>query len=324
MAAKRDYYEVLGVSRTASADEIRAAYRKLARQYHPDVNKSADASTRFNEVQEAYDILSDAEKRANYDQFGHAGPSPFGAGAPGAGKRGTYTWTNVGGQQSGGGDFGDFDVGSIFEDLFGGPGSARAGGPFGGGAHARARSRAAKGRDIAQELPVDFMAAALGGTQTIRVRRGGSTQTIEVTIPKGAKDGTKLRVSGAGSPSAGSAPPGDLILTVRVQEHAYFKRDGLDIEIEVPVSIVEASLGATVSVPTLRGKAEVGIPAGSASGKRLRLRGQGVVDQTGATGDLYAVVKVVPPAKVDESQRRLLEQLGERLPNVRSGAPWTD
>lgn len=329
MADKRDYYDILGVSRTASADEIRAAYRKLARQYHPDVNKSADASTKFNEVQEAYDVLADTEKRAHYDRFGHAGPSPFGAGAPGGNRRGTYTWTNVGGPggSSGrGADFGDFDVGSIFEEIFGGPGGApgRSGGPFGAGAQARARSRPTKGRDIAQELPVDFMTAALGGPQTIRVRRGGSTQTIEVTIPKGARDGTKLRVTGAGSPSAGGAPPGDLILTVRVQDHPYFRRDGLDIEIEVPVSIVEATLGATVSVPTLRGRAEVGIPAGSASGKRLRLRGQGVVEQSGTTGDLYALVKIVPPPKVDDEQRRALERLGEGLPKVRSGAPWTD
>ncbi|HBS28784.1 MAG TPA: hypothetical protein DEB06_04895 [Phycisphaerales bacterium] len=323
---------MLGVSRSASADDIRAAYRKLARQYHPDVNKSPEAGARFNEVQEAYDTLSDAEKRKHYDRWGHAGPSPFGPGGPpgsagarrggGGGPGGTYTWTNVAGQPASG-EFGDFDVGSMFEEIFGGPaGAGRAGGPF--GAQARARSKPAKGRDIAQELPVEFMTAALGGTHTLRVRRGGTTQTIEVSIPRGASDGTRLRVAGAGSPSAGGAAPGDLILSVRIEPHPYFSRDGLDVEVEVPVSIVEASLGATVEVPTLRGRATVTIPEGSASGRRLRLRGQGITDASGATGDLYAVVKVVPPAKPDEAQRRALEALRGALPPVRTGPPWSD
>lgn len=322
MGAKRDYYEVLGVARSVSADEIRSAYRKLARQYHPDVSKAPDAPERFAEVQEAYDILSDAEKRKSYDQWGHAGPSPF-AGGGGGGRRGTYTWTNVAGQRGPGSDMGDFDVGSIFEEIFGGPGSgAGRAGPF--GAQARARSKPARGREVSQDIEVDFMAAALGGKKSIRVRRGGSTQTIEVTIPKGVREGTKLRVQGAGSPSSSGGPPGDLILTVRIAEHPHFRREGLDVEIEVPVSLAEAALGATVSVPTLRGRAEVAIPPGSPSGRRLRLRGQGVEEPSGAVGDLYVVVKIVPPSRLDDETRDALEALRHRLPSVRSGPPWTD
>lgn len=337
MPTKRDLYDVLGIARSASADEIKSAYRKLARQYHPDVNKGKDAPARFNEVQEAYEVLSDAEKRKMYDQFGHAGVGAQpGAGAgPYAGQRwpysggggdpesGTYTWSNIGGRPSGAGG-GDFDMGSIFEEIFGGAGAAEGarGGSRGFGARAKARSKNARGRDITHDITVDFLTAARGGTETLRVDRGGSSQTIDVTIPAGISDGTKLRVRGAGAPSSGTGGAGDLILTVNVGAHPIFRRDGLDILLDLPLSISEATLGKALSVPTLTGKAEVTIPPGTSSGQKLRLRGQGIKSSAGETGDLYVVAKIVAPKTLSDADREALRKLGERLPPARTGSEW--
>lgn len=338
MPTKRDLYDVLGITRSASAEEIKSAYRKLARQYHPDVNKAKDASVKFNEVQEAYEVLSDAEKRKMYDQFGHAGvgaQAGHGSG-PYSGQRwppsaggegGTYTWSNIGGRPSGAGGSagagGDFDMGSIFEEIFGGAGGSegRSGGrPF--GARAKARSKNARGRDITHDITVDFLTAARGGTETLRVDRGGSSQTIDVTIPAGIADGTKLRVRGAGAPSSGTGGAGDLILTVSVGSHPVFRRDGLDILLDLPLTIAEASLGKTLSVPTLAGRAEVTIPAGTSSGQKLRLRGQGIKTGGGETGDLYVVAKIVAPKSLGDADKDMLRKLGEKLPSPRSGPEW--
>lgn len=323
-AGQRDYYDVLGIKRTATQDEIRAAYRRLAREYHPDVNKAPDAAAKFNEVQQAYDTLSDPEKRRAYDRFGAGGPTnPFAAGmggmGGGGGRRGTYTWTNVGAPGAPGAGFGDADVASIFEEIFGGE---RSGSPFGG--RARARSRPTRGRDIQQDLPIDFMLAAKGGAQTLRVRRGGAAQTIEVSIPPGTADGAKLRVRGAGSPSSNGGPPGDLILQVHVQPHPWFRREGRDVLIDLPLSITEAALGATVAVPTLSGRAEVVVPPGTSSGQRLRLKGQGVSGADGVAGDLYVVIKIVAPKDLTEEEKASLRTIGGARPSPRVGPPWTE
>ena len=319
MAQKRDYYEVLGVSRKANQDEIKKAYRRLAQKYHPDRNKEPDASAKFSEVQEAYDALSDEEMRRKYDQFGHAGAAgSFGGwpgGEPGAGRGGTYTWTNVGGPTGRGA--GGVDFGSVFEELFGGMGGGRRGGGF--GAQARTRSRATRGRDAMREIEVDFLTAVHGGTKSIRISRGGAMQTIDVTIPKGTQDGAKLRVRGAGSPSSGGGAPGDLILTVRVSGHPVFRREGGDVLVDVPLNIAEAALGAKATVPTLDGgRVEVTVPPGTSSGQRLRLRGLGIPKDDGTKGDLYAVVKIVAPKDLSAADRKALEEMRDRLPNPRS------
>jgi DnaJ-class molecular chaperone len=334
-----DYYNVLGVSRSASEDEIRRAYRKLARELHPDVNKAPDAAERFNKVNEAYEVLSDPEKRKNYDRFGTATPGEgFGGGPGGSPRGGTYSWTNVGGGAGGSSPFGAEDIGSIFEEIFGVGGRAGAGGgspfgtggPFGGGGaggqrstQARGRGRgqaraAAKGADRHETIQVTFITAALGGAETVP----GSTKPIEVTIPAGVDDGQKLRLRGEGEPGRGAAPAGDLIVTVRVGKHPHFRREGLDVLIDLPVSIAEATLGVTVDVPLLKGRADVRVPPGCPSGQRLRIKGRGITTPD-RTGDFYAVVKIVPPNVQDEQTKRLVESLAARLPSTRTGEPWT-
>ncbi len=330
----RDFYETLGVKASATADEIRSAYRRLVRELHPDINKAPDAASKFNEVQQAYDTLSDPEKRRAYDRFGAGGPTnPFAGGMGGGpGKRGAYTWTNVGAQggSDAGGGFGDFDAASIFEEIFGRGGGAKGttgvggpGGPF--GANARARSRPVRGKDITQDHSIDFMLAVRGGIQTLRIRRGGVTQTMEVTIPMGVAEGAKLRMRGAGSPSSSGGAPGDLILVIRIEPHTWFRREGRDILLDLPLSITEATLGATVAVPALSGRAEVTVPPGSASGQRLRLRGQGVRTDDGLTGDLYVMVKIVPPSakEVSPEDRDALEAFAKRHPSPRTGPQWS-
>lgn len=326
MADTRDYYEVLGVGRSASAEEIKKAHRRLARELHPDVNKASDAAEKFAELQRAYEVLSDAEKRKTYDRFGHAGvDATVGGGAAsgwpgGVPPQATYTWSNVGGRPGPSGRAGgvsDADMGSIFEELFGG------GGGLGGfGAQAQQRSRPSRGRDINREIKIDFMKAIEGGTESLRVRRGGSMQTIDVKLPRAAKDGAKLRVRGAGMPSEGTGSPGDLILTLRIKPHPVFTREGeTDLVVEVPLTIVEATLGAKVRVPTLKGKVDLTIPPGTSSGQRLRLRGQGV-SSGGKTGDLYAVVKIVAPKKLSGSDRKTLTELSAKLDSPRKGPDW--
>jgi len=322
MPMAKDYYELLGVSRGASEEEIRRAYRKLARELHPDVNKGADAAERFNRVNEAYEVLSDTEKRSNYDRFGTAEPGPFAGGGGGGGFGGG------GGGWPGGGRTMHVDaeeVGSIFEEIFGGGGGFGGGGPFGGvgGARGGVRGRgpagggrSAKPRDVTTELTVSFMTAVSGGKETIRVRgEDGRERSLEVTVPAGVEDGQKLRVRGG-------AGRGDVLVTVRVGKHPWFRREGRDVFLDVPVTIAEAALGVGVEVPLLKGTAEVRVPAGASSGRKLRIPGRGIVTSKGA-GDFYAVVKVVAPASMDAETRGLVERLGERLDDPRRGGPWS-
>jgi len=327
MAKDRDFYSMLGVSRDASADEIKSAYRKLARKLHPDVNKEPDAAEKFNEVQRAYDTLGDPDKRKQYDRVGHqafVSGAAAGAGARGAGPGGaSYTWSSVGGPGFGGATehFDASDIGSIFEEVFG----MGAGGGFGAGpgaARGRARARPARGRDITADIRIPFDTAIHGGTQSVRVQRGGATQTIDVKIPKGVADGAKLRIRGSGEPSPGAGAAGDLILTIHVSAHPLYRREGQNIVVDLPLTIVEAALGATIKVPTPWGPVDLKVPAGSSSGARLRIRGRGVRTESGEQGDFFAVLKIAAPQSLSDEDREALERIGERLPSPRKGPEW--
>ncbi len=314
--AKRDYYDVLGVSRKASAVQIKSAFRKLARQYHPDVNKAADASDKFTEATEAYEVLSDDTKRKQYDQFGHAvaqGP----AGRPGPG----YANVNMGGMDfgeffGGGGDgFSGMSLDDILQALGGGSAARRS----------RRQPQPRKGADLDYPITLDFLQAIRGVTTSIRCRRpdDGQTETIEVKIPAGVRDGQKIRVRGKGQP--GPAGRGDLYILIHVASHPYFTREGKDIILELPVSFSEACLGAKVDVPTVDGMTRVTIPAGAGSGQKLRLIGKGIDAGEGERGNQYVVLRVIVPQRISDEGKALLEQFaateGE---DVRVDAPWQE
>ena len=315
----RDHYDVLGVKRSATQDDIKRAYRKLARELHPDVSKVPDAEKRFNEVTEAYEVLSDPERRRVYDQFGHAGVAggdPFARGrASGSGgaRQAHYTWSNIGGRPGPGGNVGAEDVGAIFEEIFG---ASMHDSPFAAPPRGTPRQRA-KPREFTHEVTVTFMTAVNGGTEQVRFSSSGETKTIDVAIPAGVADGQKLRVRQA----AGAA---DMIITVSVGKHPYFYREDkpLDLLIDVPITIAEAALGASVTVPLLKGSVELTIPPGTSSGTRLRIKGHGIKPKRGDPGDLFAIVKIVPPEALDEKTKSLLEQLAGALKSPRTGAPW--
>jgi len=300
----RDYYQILGVKKSADADEIRRAHRTLARKYHPDVNDSEDAAKRFQEIQEAYDVLGDDDARKKYDRVGH---SAYSSGA------GSNPWGPAGGARWGGGVPKDSNFGSVIEEIFGG-GAQRG---------ARARSQPRPGQPVHKDETIPFDLALTGGEHTVRVTRGGSTQTYSVRIPKGVADGAKLRVRGAGRPSQSGGPPGDLILVVRISEHTLLRRDGLDLSIEAPVTVAEATLGAEIELPTPAGRVTLTVPPGTASGSRLRLRGRGVEDDAGRRGDFYAVIKIVPPLAMSDQDAALMKELGGRMPNPRTGRGWS-
>ncbi|MGC9455154.1 MAG: DnaJ C-terminal domain-containing protein [Phycisphaerae bacterium] len=323
--AKKDYYDILGVSRDASADQIKSAYRKLARKYHPDVNKSPDASQRFQEATEAYEVLSDPEKRKKYDQFGHAGVSGdfAGAGAPGAGGTRTYRWSGGGGAPGGvrfedifGGGMSDF-MGMSLDDIMEALGGGRPEGAARG-----SRRRNVRGRDLEYNITLDFLQAIRGATISLRLHRGDRTETVNVKIPPGVGEGSRVRVREKGAD--GPAGPGDLYIVTHVREHPYFRREGRDICVDVPISISEAALGAKVDVPTIDGMTTVTIPPGTPSGRQLRLRGKGVPASGGKSrGDQRVMIRIVPPPDVPEEGRKALEQFDKAVPfDPRASAPW--
>ena len=307
---QRDLYDILGVPRTATADEVKTAYRTLAKKYHPDRNAGDKAAEeKFKEVTAAADVLTDPKRRSLYDEFGadslRSGFDPAKAeqyrqwkshGAPQGGMPfdfGDFERVNVG-------DFGAFDFGSLFEDLFG----AQAGGAV----HGRARTRRhgpIAGGDAEAEVEVELQEAVRGGERDLRV--GG--KTLRVRIPAGVTDGSSIRLSGQGSQGANGGPPGDLYLRVRLREHPVLRRDGRDLSMELPVTVPEAALGAEVTIPTFEGSVRLRVPPGAQSGTRLRLRGKGLPDlKGGARGDLYAVVKIVlpePSAELGEAVKPL-------------------
>ena len=348
--AKRDYYEVLGVSRTAAADEIKKSYRRLAMKHHPDRNKDdASAETKFKEAKEAYEVLSDADKRATYDRFGHDGLKA---------------------QPGGGGGFGAEGFGDIFGDVFGDI--------FGGGGRQRS-SQVFRGADLGYELRLDLEKAVRGDSVTIDVPTqvacdtcGGSgakkgtdpvtcstcggagqvrmqqgffsiqqtcpackgagttigdpcddchgrgrkrkTKTLAVKVPAGVDDGDRIRLSGEGEAGRNGGPPGDLYVEIRVNPHKLFTRDGADLACEVPISIATATLGGEVELPTLDGNVSLKVPAGTQSGKTFRLRGKGVVTVRDARmGDLFAKVSVETPVNLTSEQKDLLQQFEESI-----------
>jgi curved DNA-binding protein len=316
----RDHYEALGVPRDASDDDIRRAYRRLARQYHPDVNKEPGAEDRFKEISEAHDVLRDPEKRAQYDRFGsnwraaqEAQRQGRGPGArPGDGGGGFEGFEGFGGGRGGGfedvhGDFGQGGgIDDILEGLFGGRGGPRGGrGRRGGGFD----NFAMRGADTEAELELTLEEAARGGRRRLSLADG---RDFEVDVPRGVRDGQRIRLSGEGGAGMGDGPTGDLFLRVRIRPHPRFRLEGRDLYVDLPVAPWEAALGASVEVPTLDGSARVKVPPGSSSGRRLRLRGQGFPAGRGDdAGDLYAVVKIMVPKKPSKKERELFEQLAK-------------
>jgi curved DNA-binding protein len=293
-----DPYETLGVSRDASDDEIRAAYRKLARTYHPDVNKDPGAEDRFKEVSEAYDQIRDADRRAEYERASRGG---FGGGGGGAGDG----YGGFGGFSDEGGvrvDFGEGGFDDLFDGIFGG----RRRGGFGGGPGGGGFST--RGSDVEATLELSLEEAARGGHRRLTL---GDGRDYEVDIPAGVRDGQRIRLSGEGRPGARGGPPGDLFLRVRIRPHPIFRVEGTDLHVELPVTPWEAALGATVPVPTLDGDVQLRVPAGSSSGRRLRLRGQGMPRAGGGSGDLYARVEVHVQKKLKRAERKAYEQLAE-------------
>lgn len=349
--AKQDYYEVLGVSRGASQDDIKRAYRRLAREYHPDVNQESGAEERFKQINEAYKVLSDEQKRQMYDQYGHD------------------AFENGGMGQGGFGDFGGFDdLGDIFDMFFGG----------GGGRQSR---RPRRGADLRYDLEVSFEKAAFGdetsieipsnqtcphchgnqaepgtpittcktcnGTGQVRFAQqtpfgqvastrtcgdcrgegkvfqtpchecGGvgtvrKNKSIKVKIPAGIRDGQVLRIAGQGEPGTKGGPPGDLQVVIHVQPHRFFSREGNDVICEVPITFVQASLGDEIEVPTLEGSVKMRIPEGTQSGKVMRLRGKGIVDVRGyGKGDQLVRIKVITPTKLSAKQKELLREFAK-------------
>ncbi|RSZ34442.1 MULTISPECIES: molecular chaperone DnaJ [unclassified Variovorax] len=355
MATKRDYYETLGVPKNASEEEIKKAYRKLAMKHHPDRNHgdtSKEAEAKFKEVKEAYEMLSDGQKRAAYDQYGHAGVDPNMRGGPGAEGFGGFAEA-----------FGD-----IFGDVFGG-GRGRAGGG----------RQVFRGSDLSYAMEITLEEAAEGKTTEIRIptwdecetchgsgakpgtkpitcttchgagavqmRQGffsvqqtcptchGSgkivpepctschgqgkikrNKTLEVKIRAGIDDGQRMRVTGSGEPGVNGGPPGDLYIEIRLKKHDIFERDGDNLHCVVPVSVTTAALGGEINVPTLKGAAAIDIPEGTQSGKQFRLRGKGIKGVNSSyPGDLYCHVRVETPVKLTEFQRKLLKELDESL-----------
>jgi curved DNA-binding protein len=324
--AKRDYYEILGVPKTASADEIRKAHRKLVRQHHPDVNRNnPKAAEKFKEVQDAYDILSDDAKRKQYDQFGHAGDPEemFRRAHQGAGTGGgprTYTW------QSGPGgptvedfdfDMGNGGVGSIFEQLFGMRGGRRGGA---GAAGARGRAEPMRGSDVEHPIELTFEQASRGTSLNLQINRDGRLETIEVKIPAGVKDGSRVRIRGKGEQSRGGS--GDLFIITTIKPHAYFRREGLDVLLDLPISMYEALDGTKVTVPTLDGPVTLTIPPGTSSHAKLRIKERGIFRGT-EKGDQFVIVKIAMPKDLDDEDRKLIEKLRHEHPlTPRADVRW--
>ncbi len=332
----RDYYEILGVSKNASAEEIKKAYRGLARQHHPDLNPNDKkaAEQRFREIQQAYDVLGEPEKRKQYDLYGHAAFEGAGGFGP---RTGATEWSA---RQSGAGaetfDFSDlfgpggFTVGSgagPFESRQGPGSGANAGnifeeilGRMGGGR----RHRSQAGLDVESTLRIPFLTAVTGGEVPIAVERpNGKIESLSVKIPPGTKHEAKLRLRGKGHPGSGGQQAGDLTVTVEVDSHPYYQREGRNLLLELPISISEAVLGAKVDVPTLQGLKTLTIPQETSSGQKLRLKGLGIPAHAGhPAGDLLVSIKIVTPKSVDVESRRLIQKFAEKNPQNPRQSLW--
>ncbi|HEX5773578.1 MAG TPA: DnaJ C-terminal domain-containing protein [Geomobilimonas sp.] len=292
--AQKEYYEVLGVKKGASAEEIKKAYRKLAVKYHPDKNPgNKEAEERFKEINEAYAVLSDPQKKEQYDRFGSAGFHQ------------RYSQEDI---------FRGFDVGDIFKDagfstddifsrIFGGGFQQRGGYGFGGG-------RRSKGEDYSMELAVSFREAFSGCEKRVAFTRGGEREELSVKVPAGVETGARLRVQGKGGPGSGGGPAGDLYLDIKVGSDPQFHREGDDIVVERLLRFSEAALGTSLEVPTLEGTKRIKVPAGIQPGTKIRLKGLGFPRMgKGVRGDLFVRINVQVPEQLTGTQRELLEQL---------------
>ena len=276
----KDYYKTLGVGRGAGEDEIKKAYRKLARKYHPDVSKEPNAKEKFQEVSEAYETLHDKEKRAAYDSLGSF--------RPGQDFRPPPDWSERFGR--GGQDFGGIDLSDLFESF---------------GRGARRRNMQFPGEDYEVAARLSLEEAYRGTARQLRL----GEREITVRIPKGATDGQRLRLRGKGGPGMNGGPPGDLYLQIALDPHPLYRVSGHDLEIEVPIAPWEAALGAQVEIPTLESRVTLKLPPGSQSGRKLRLAGKGLPQPGGGAGDLYAVLSIVVPPAPTEQEKKLFEEL---------------
>ena len=315
---KRDYYTVLGVSRSATDKDIKTAYRKLARKHHPDVNPGDKSSEElFKEIGEAYSVLSDAEKRKKYDRWGFDWEKIDQAQAAGAnyGPRGgrTYTWTSTPGAP-GNFNFDSEDLGGLFEQLFG-----RA-----AGGRTRVRSAPRKGTDLEQPVEITLEEAFSGTQRTFQIRDAvtGETRTVEIKIPAGATEGLRVRVAGKGEPGLGGAAAGDLYLIVSVKAHPLFEREGDDLRVKVPTPLYTAMLGGEVMVPTPKGtRLALKVQPETANGQRVRLSGQGMPHLNGSgRGDLYAEIAVQLPHGLSQRERDLFAELSRQRSNTATNA----
>jgi curved DNA-binding protein len=299
--ATRDYYDILGVSKNASDEELKRAYRKLAMKYHPDRNPNKkEAEERFKEINEAYAVLSDKEKRKQYDAFGAEG------------FRQRFTQEDI---------FRGFDFDEILSNLFGGRGGRESkfggrggfdfGDFFGGQYSSQDMGRMPqKGEDILYELTISLEEAAFGGEKRISYRKNGKVEEVSVKIPKGIAEGKKLRLAGKGMGGKNSGPPGDLYLQISIKEHSIFNREGDDLIVEKEINFSEAALGTTIEVPTLEGTKKIKVPPGTQSHTKMRLKGLGIPHfQKEGRGDEYVKVIVKVPKKVTEKVRGLIQEL---------------
>ena len=301
----KDFYKVLGVSKDASEAELKKVYRKLAREFHPDSNQgNAKAEAKFKEISEAYSVLSDKEQRAEYDQIRAMGSGArFSAGGPQGGFDDAFSGFGRGGQQF------NFQGGG-FEDILGGMfgGGGRFGQSTGG---FRGYGGPQKGQDIVSSVTIDFFEAFHGDTMSLTTSEG---RTVKVKIPAGVADAQKIRLRGKGYPSPDGGEAGDIVLTVKVKKHPVFDRDGLNIKVNVPVTFVEAALGATIEVPTPDGETvKLKVAPGTPSGRSLRVKGRGIKTAKG-TGDLLAVIQIAVPSHLDDAAREALEQFSAVAP----------
>lgn len=286
----KDYYKILGVSRTATPEEIKKAYRTLARKYHPDVSKEENAEEKFKEVGEAYEVLRDKDKRAQYDQFG------------GQFRHGQSFSPPPGWEENLGG-FGQGNFSSFFENMFGGMGG------MGGG---RSDNFFARGEDVNAKITISLEDAFHGANKSIR-RPAGATQTgtVSVKIPAGIEPGKKIRLTGQGKAGM-NGKPGDLYLEIQIAPHSLYRLDGKDVYLDLPIAPWEAALGAKITAPTLAGKISLNIPAGARSGQKMRLKGRGLPGKT--AGDQFVVLQIMtPPANTAEA-KKFYQQMAEKLP----------
>ena len=308
MAPARDFYQVLGVDRTASQDEIQRAYRKLARAHHPDINKDPAAEDKFKDIAEAYDVLSDPETRRRYDAFGPdfrrvpegVDPETWNrAASAGARRSGAGPGRQAAGPAGGTGFTTEFGENIDLDDLLGGLFGGRAGRGWG----------PIPGADQEATIELTVEEAYRGSRRSVTIEGGGQSRTLEVTIPAGVTNGQRIRLAGQGGRGSEGASAGDLYLIVRIARHPRYRVEGRDLHVDLPLAPWEGALGTTVTVDTPDGEAKVKVPAGTSSGRRLRLRGRGLPHPRGTPGDLYAEVRIMVPKTLADEERRLFAEL---------------